>query len=90
MRKRFTTGVKEDPHDIAPMMGISASEAERSLKANLSENAPAPESGESTEKSETSVREGFRTEGNGFVHRQRNEQNPDFSAKRPYFPLYRL
>ena len=31
------------------------------------------------EKSETSVCEGFQTEGNGFVHRQRNEQNPDFS-----------
>ena len=36
----------------------------------------------SSEKSETSVREGLRTEGNGFVHRQRNEQNPDFSAER--------
>ena len=30
------------------------------------------------EKSETSVCES-QTEGNGFVHRQRNEQNPDFS-----------
>ena len=33
-----------------------------------------------SEKSETSVCEGFQTEGNGVVHRRRNEQHPDFSA----------
>ena len=29
---------------------------------------------------ETSVCEGFQTEGNGVVHRRRNEQHPDFSV----------
>ena len=40
------------------------------------------------EKSETSVCEGFQTEGNGFVHRQRNEQNPDFSDVTPIEETY--
>ena len=41
---------------------------------------------DSSEKSETSVCEGFQTEGNGFVHRRRNEQNPDFSAQEQPVP----
>ena len=40
---------------------------------------------DSSEKSETSVCES-QTEGNGFVHRRRNEQNPDFSAQEQPVP----
>ena len=40
---------------------------------------------DSSEKSETSVCES-QTEGNGFVHRRRNEQNPDFSAEEQPVP----
>ena len=39
----------------------------------------------SSETSETSVREGFRSEGNGFVHRRGNARNPDFSEERAHW-----
>ena len=75
MAKRYTIE-NEERSEKSASTKVPTSESE-----SLSEGNVSLEDRTQRNSALLNVREGFRTEGNGSAHRQRNEQNPDFSAE---------